>query len=151
MFDTVKHCTQKRQNRKFYNFCCFTQKFTNWISRLRVTWALTTKCTSELSNIKQRLGTIRRSFGFFRAFAIYTKRHKDLESHTSWRLENFHGVSVEDVPVVQEIFDCNNFVYNFDIGEGGYAGELARQTIEKFIKTVELLRSTIIVFIYVFW
>ena len=63
--------------------------------------------------------------------------------------KNFSGIFVEDVPVVQEILERNSFLYNFDIGEGKYEGELIRRILEKkIIKTLKLLRSTIISFIH---
>ena len=76
--------------------------------------------------------------------------HKDLDSHTSRYLtnfisksgyypKNFRGVSVEDLPVVEEIVQRNIFIYDFDIQEGEYVGELARRSIGRFDKTVKLL------------
>ena len=76
---------------------------------------------------------------------------KDLDSHnaryfTEFVSEsgqdptNFRGISVEDLPVVEEIVQRNIFKYDFDIQEGEYVGELARQSIGRFNKTVKLLR-----------
>ena len=86
-----------------------------------------------------------------RALAMYMNGHKDLDSHTSRYLtdfisksgydpKNFRGVSVEDLPVVEEIVQRNIFIYDFDIQEGEYVGELARRSIGRFDKTVKLLR-----------
>ena len=44
------------------------------------------------------------------------------------------------MPVVEEIVQRNIFIYDFDIQEGEYIGELARRSIGIFDKTVKLLR-----------
>ena len=65
-------------------------------------------------------------FCLFRALAMYMKGHNDLDSHTSryftdfisksgYDPKNFRGVSVEDLPVVDEIVQRNFFIYDFDI------------------------------------
>ena len=41
---------------------------------------------------------------------------------------------------VEEIVQSNIFIYDFDIQEGEYVGELARRSIKRFDKTVKLLR-----------
>ena len=77
--------------------------------------------------------------------------HNDLDSHTSsyfrelitksgYVPKNFRGVSVENLPVVEEIVQRNIFIYDFDIQEGEFVGELARRSIERYDKTVKLLR-----------
>ena len=87
----------------------------------------------------------------FRALVLYMNGHKDLDSHTSryftefisksgYNPKLFPGVSVEDLPVVEEIVQRNIFIYDFDIQEGAYLGELARQSIGRFDKTDKLLR-----------
>ena len=87
----------------------------------------------------------------FRALAMYMNGHNDLDSHSSryftdfisksgYDTKNFRGASVEDLPVVEEFVQRNIFIYNFDIQEGEYVGELARRSIGRFHKTVKLLR-----------
>ena len=82
---------------------------------------------------------------------MYMNGHKDLDSHitryfTDFRSKsgydpkNFRGVSVEDLPFLVEIVQGNTFIYDFDIQEGEYVGEIARQSIGRFDKTVKLLR-----------
>ena len=81
----------------------------------------------------------------FRALAMYMNGHKDLDSHTSRYLtdfisksgydhNNFHGVFVEELPVVEETVPRNIFIYDFDIQEGEYVEELARKVSEDWIK-----------------
>ena len=87
----------------------------------------------------------------FRAFAMYMNGHKDLESHTSRYFtefisksgsdpKNFPGVSVEDLPVVEETVQRDIFIYDSHIQEGEYVGELARRNNARFDKAVKLLR-----------
>ena len=87
----------------------------------------------------------------FRALATHMNGRNDLESHTSryftdftsksgYDSKSFRGVSVEDLPVVEEIVQRNTFIYDFDIQEGEYVGKLARRSIGRFDKTVKLLR-----------
>ena len=87
----------------------------------------------------------------FRALAIYRNGHTDLDSHTSMYFtefiskfgydpDTFRGVSVEDFTVVEEIVQINIFIYDFDIQEAEYVGELARRSTGSFDKTVKLLR-----------
>ena len=50
------------------------------------------------------------------------------------------AVATDDLALVEIIVERNIFIYNFDIQEGEYVGELARRSIGKFEKTVKLLR-----------
>ena len=59
---------------------------------------------------------------------------------SGYDLKNFCGASAEDLPVVKEIVERNIFIYDFDIQEGEYVGELARRSIGRFGQTVKLLR-----------
>ena len=85
----------------------------------------------------------------FRTLAMYMNGHNDLDSHISryftefisksgYDLKIFCGVPVEDL-LVEEIVRRNVFIYDFDIPEGEYVGELARRNIGRFVKTVKLL------------
>ena len=87
----------------------------------------------------------------FRALTMYLHGHSNLDSHTSqlfiefksksgYDPKNFCGVAIDYLPLVEEIVERNIFIYDFDIQEGEYVGELARRSIGKFEKTVKLLR-----------
>ena len=87
----------------------------------------------------------------FRALALYMNGHNDLDSDLSryftefisksgYDPKSFRGVSVDDLSVVEEIMQRNIFIYDFDIKEGDYVGELARRSIGRFDKTVKLMR-----------
>ena len=86
----------------------------------------------------------------FRALA-YLNGHNDLNSNTVRHLKefitksgydpkSFHGVTVKELPVVEEIEQRSNFIHDFDVQEGNYVGELARRIIGTFGKTVILLQ-----------
>ena len=87
----------------------------------------------------------------FRALAMYMNGHKVFDSNTSryftefisksgYDPKNFPEVSVEDLPVVEEIVQRNIFIYDFDTQEEEYLGELARRSIGRFDKRDKLLR-----------
>ena len=76
---------------------------------------------------------------------MYMNGHSDLYSLTSryftefitksaYDPKNFRGASVVDLPDVEEIVQRNTFIYDFDIQEGEYVGELARRILEDVIK-----------------
>ena len=82
---------------------------------------------------------------------MYMNGPNDLDSHTSryftefisksgYDPKKFRGVSVENLPVVEEIVQRNIFIYDFDIQESDYVGELAQRSTGKFDKTVKRLR-----------
>ena len=86
----------------------------------------------------------------FRALTMYLHGHISLDAHTSqlftefisksgYDPKNFRGVSIDDLPLVEEKVERNIFIYEFDIQEGEYIGELARRSIGNFEKTVKLL------------
>ena len=88
---------------------------------------------------------------FFRALTMYFRGHSKLDAHTSQLItefiskpgydpKNFRGVAIDDLPLVEGIVELNTIIYDFDIQEKEYVGELARRSIGKFEKTVKLLR-----------
>ena len=158
-FDIVEQCTQERQNTKWRfklitNVTIFAALLKNIPmgcpdSVLPEPLLRHTQVNCLLSNKDKE--PYKDHLCLFRALAMYMNGHNDLDSHTSryftdfiskssYDPKNFRGVSVEDLPVVEEIVQRNTFIYNFDIQEGEYVGELARRTIGRFDKTVKLLR-----------
>ena len=82
---------------------------------------------------------------------MYMNGHKDLDSHTSryftelisksgYDPKNFGVVSVEDLPAVEEFVHRKILIYDFDIQEDEYVGDLAQRSIGRFDKTIKLLR-----------
>ena len=82
---------------------------------------------------------------------MYMNGQNVLDSHNSRYFTEFvskcgydpqslRGISVKNLSVVEEIVQRKIFLYDFDIQEGEYVGELAGQSIGGFDKTVTLLR-----------
>ena len=76
----------------------------------------------------------------YEAFFSKLRYFTDFISKSGYDPKSFRGVSVEDLPAVEEIVQRNIFMYDFDIQDGEYIGELARRSIGRFDKTVRLLR-----------
>ena len=157
--DIVEQCTQERQNRKWRfklisNVTIFAALLKNIPMGcadcvlpeplLRHTQVYCLFSNKDKEPYKDHLC-------LFRSLAMYMNGHNDLDSHTSryftefvsksgYDLKSFRGVSVEDLPVVVEIVQRNIFIYDFDIQEGEYVGELARLRIGRFGKTFKLLK-----------
>ena len=87
-----------------------------------------------------------------RALALHLHGNKKLEEETSKvfklflnnseerdpsKLQGFHMI---DIPKVEDLLQLNIFLYNIDFADGELIGELARRRIQKFEKTVKLLR-----------
>ena len=67
--------------------------------------------------------------------SILTSRYfTEFISKSGYEPKNFRGVSVEDLPVVEEIVQRNIFVYDIDIQEGECVVELARQVLGDLTK-----------------
>ena len=88
----------------------------------------------------------------FRALALHLYGNERLEEETSkifnLFLNNrgeadpskFQGVQMTDIPKVEEMLQLNFFPYDIDFVDGELIGELARRSIQKFEKSVKLLR-----------
>ena len=87
----------------------------------------------------------------FRALAIHLHGSSVLEINTkslftrfiekvSYEAEQFQGVSFPDLHLVEEVIQHNIFIYDIDVEEGDFIGELARRSRGKSDKTVKLLR-----------
>ena len=88
----------------------------------------------------------------FRALALLLHGNKKREDETSkifiLFLKNseetdpskFQGGHMTDIPKVEELLQLNIFLYDIDFVDGELIGELARRSIQKFEKSVKLLR-----------
>ena len=89
---------------------------------------------------------------FFRALALHLHGNEKLEEETS-KIFNvflnnseerdpskFQGVHMTDILEVEEMLQLNIFLYDIDFVDGELIGELARRSIQKFEKSVKLLR-----------
>ena len=88
----------------------------------------------------------------FRALALHLHGNEKLEAETS-KLFNlflnnseeedvskFQGVRLNDILKVEDLLQLDNFVYDIDFVDGELIGELCRISIQKFEKSVKLLR-----------
>ena len=88
----------------------------------------------------------------FRALALHLHGNERLEEETS-KLFNlflvnstnldpskFQGVCSDDIPSVEDIVGINIFIYDIDLIDGAMVGELARRSIKKYEKNVQLVR-----------
>ena len=158
-FDIVEQCTQERQNTKWRfklitNVTIFAALLKNIPmgcpdSVLPEPLLRHTQVNCLLSNKDKQ--PYKDHLCIFRALTMYLHGHSNLDAHTSelfiefisksgYDPKIFRGVSIDDLPVVEGIVERNIFIYDFDIQEGEYVGELARRSIGKFEKTVKLLR-----------
>ena len=53
---------------------------------------------------------------------------------------NFRGVSMDHLVFVEKAINHNNFIYDIDIEDGDFVGELARRSIEMYENNINLLR-----------
>ena len=51
----------------------------------------------------------------------------------------FQGVRMDDIPSVEDIVGINIFIYDIDLIDGAMVGELARRSIRKYEKNVQLI------------
>ena len=52
----------------------------------------------------------------------------------------FHGVHMNDIPFVEDLLTLNIVLYDIDFVHGNIIGELARQSVQKYENTEQLLR-----------
>ena len=88
----------------------------------------------------------------FRAVALHLFGNERLEEETAkiFKLilnnwgegdpSKFQGVHMTDISKVEELLQLNNFLYDVDFVDGELFGELAQRSIQKFEKSVKLLR-----------
>ena len=159
--DVIESCTKERSNTKWRFF-----KLTN----LRIFAALlkdipmgckdavlpesllknhTVNCLTFEKNTRKPYND---NLCLFRALALHLHGNERLEEETS-KLFNlflvnstnpdpskFQGVCMDDIPSVEDIVGINIFIYDIDLIDGARVGELARRSIEKYEKNVQLIR-----------
>ena len=54
--------------------------------------------------------------------------------------KQFRSFSIDNLSIDEDVVEKNIFIYDIDIEDGDFVGELARRIIEKYGNTVELLR-----------
>ena len=88
----------------------------------------------------------------FRALALHFHGTQRLEEETSKIFNSFinkmdglspnqfKGVHMNDIPIVEDLLTLNILLYDIDIVDGNNIGELARRSVQKYDNTVRLLR-----------
>ena len=88
----------------------------------------------------------------FSAFSSTLHINEKLEEETSKILKfflknseeedvsNFQGVHLNDIPIVKDLLQLNIYFYDIDFVDGELKGELCRRSIQKYEKSVKLLR-----------
>ena len=54
--------------------------------------------------------------------------------------ENFMGVSLDQIPIIESLVEKNIFIYDFAIEDGELVGELIRRSIERYEQNINLFR-----------
>ena len=88
----------------------------------------------------------------FRALALHLHGTQRLEEKTSklfnlfinkvdgLTADQFQGVHMNDIPIVEDLLTLNILLYDVDIVDGNIVGELGRRSVHKYENTVRLLR-----------
>ena len=87
----------------------------------------------------------------FRALATHLHGTTNLETSTSMIFiaflektgcdpKQFRRVSMDNLIIVEDVVEKNTFIYDIDIEDGDFVGELARRSIGKYENTVKFLR-----------
>ena len=87
----------------------------------------------------------------FRAIAVHLCGSSELETNAKNLFSaflhesgqdaiNFRGVSIDHLVFVEDAIKHNIFIYDIDIVDGDFVGELARRSIEMYEKNINLLR-----------
>ena len=89
----------------------------------------------------------------FRALALHLHDNEELDEETSKifnlffnnseerDVSKFQGVHLNDIPKVEDLVQLNIFLYDIDFVDGELIGELCRRSIQKYEKSVKLLRN----------
>ena len=92
------------------------------------------------------------SLSLFRALALHLHGTQRLAEKTSilfnlfinkmdgMSADQFQGVHMNDIPIVEDLLTLNILLYDIDIVDGNIVGEHARRSVKKYENTVRLLR-----------
>ena len=109
-------------------------------------------CLTYEQNTKK---TYRDNLCIFRALALRLHGNERLEEETSKLLNfflvnstnldhsDFQGVCMNDIPSLEDVLGINIFKYDIDIIDGAMVGELARRSIKKLERNVQLIQYKI--------
>ena len=159
--DVIESCTKERSNTKWRFF-----KLTNLTIFAALLRDIPMACKDEvppeslLRNPSIYCLTFERNtrqpykdnLCLFRALALHLHGNERLEEETSELFNlflvnstnsdpsKFQGVCMDDVPSVEDLVGINFFIYHIDLIDGAMVGQLARRSIKKYEKNVQLIR-----------
>ena len=159
--DIVDTCTQGRANtkRKFYKLTILTI-FASFLKDVPIGCKDTILPEPRLRNRdvncltfeKNTLQPYSDNLCLIRALALDLHGNEKLEEETSkvfnlffsnseeGDVSKFQGVQLNDIPKVEDLLQLNIFLYDIDFVDGELIGELCRRSIQKYEKSVKLLR-----------
>ena len=159
--DVIESCSRERMNTKwrFYNITNFTvfaallkdvpMGCKNAVLPEPLSRNGTINCLTYEENTRQPYND---NLCFFRALALHMHGNQRLEEETSQIFNSFinkmdglspnqfKGVHMNDIPIVEDLLALNILLYDIDIVDGNIIGELARRSVQKYDNTVRLLR-----------
>ena len=109
----------------------------------------TINCLTYEENTRQPYNN---NLGLCSALALHMHGNQQLEEETSklftlfikkmdgLSADQFQGVHMNDIPIVEDMLTLNVLLYDIDIVDGNIVGEFARRSVQKYENTVRLLR-----------
>ena len=135
---------------KLNNICCSTERYTDAVVHESLLKNHTVNCLTYEQNTKK---PYKDNLCLFKALALHLHGNdKRLEEETSKLfnhflfdstnpdLSKFQGFCMDDIPSVEDIVRIIIFIYDIDLIDGAMIGELARRSIKKHEKNVQLIR-----------
>ena len=159
--DVIESCTKERSNTKWRFFKL--KNLTIFAALLRdipmgckdavlpefLLKNHTVNCLTYEQNTKK---PCKENLCLFRALALHLHRNERIERETSKLFNLFlvnssnldpsklQGVCMDDIPSMEDIVGINIFIYDIDLIDGLMVGELARRSIKKYEKNVQLVQ-----------
>ena len=159
--DVIESCTKERSNTKwrFFKLTNLTL-FAALLRDIPMGYKDAVLPESFLKNHKAKCLTFEKitrkpyndNLCLIRALALHLHGNERLEEETSKLFNlflvnstnpdpsNFQGVCMDDIPSVEDKVGINFFIYDIDLIDGAMVGELARRSIKKYEKNVQLIR-----------
>ena len=135
--------------------CCSTERYTDALQGCSSTLISFKKSYSQLPPLrKEHKKTHKDNLCLFRALALHLHGNERLEEETSILfilflsnktnpdLSKFQGVFMDGIPSVEDLVGIKTFIYDIDLIDGAMVGDLARWSIKKYEKNVQLIQYT---------
>ena len=147
--DVIESCTKERSNTKWRFFKLINLGCKDAVLPESLLRNPSIYCLTFERNARQ---LYKDNLCLFRALALHLHGNERLEEETS-KLFNlflvnstnpdpskFQGVCMDYIPSVEDIVSISIFIYDIDLIDGAMVGELARRSIKKYEKNVQLIR-----------